>query len=91
MSKFYHKFNSLLPDMYTEEELESTIINYKNKLNDINLINLISYDIDYLSELDYVDLQNICKINKNINICSHDMILRNILFKTYHDTLLKNS
>jgi hypothetical protein len=91
MHKVYNKFNSLLLDMYTEDELESTILNYQNKLNDSHLLNLVNYDIDYLSKLDYVDLQSVCKINKQLNnICSNDMILRNILFKTYDEALLNS-
>ena len=47
--------------------------------------------IDFLSTLDYVDLQNLCKSDKKLsNICVNDSILRNILYQTY-DEALKNS
>lgn len=88
MNSTYNKFNSLLLDMYNEKELASTIENFKNNLRQDDMFNVFYNDIDYLSSLDYVDLQSLCQTNKQLNkICSNNIILRNILYKTYHDAL----
>lgn len=59
--------------------------------NDNHLQYITSLNIDYLSSLDYVDLQNLCMTDKNLNnICHHDETLRNILYKTFQ-TQINNS
>ena len=47
-----------------------------NILEEITRLN-----IDYLSTLDYVDMQNLCKTNKNLSkICNDDNLLKTIIF-----------
>jgi hypothetical protein len=47
--------------------------------------------IDFLSTLDYVDLQNLSQTDKKLSdICVNDTILRNILYQTYYEELSKS-
>lgn len=53
-----------------------------------NLSYITSLDIDYLSSLDYVDLQSLCQTNKQFSkICINNTILTHILYKTYYENL----
>jgi hypothetical protein len=49
---------------------------------------LKNLSIDFLSTLDYVDLQNLCHTDKALSgICRDNTILRNILYQTYNTAL----
>ena len=43
----------------------------------------------YLAQLDYTDLRNLCRTNKEYNICDDDMVIKNILAITIPNVVFK--
>ncbi len=43
----------------------------------------------YLAQLDYTDLRNLCRTNKEYNICDDDMVIKNILAITMPNVVFK--
>ena len=85
MNTVYQKYKLYNNPYYQEEDLKKTIDMYKhqydNEYNTNYLQQLQTFDIDYLSTLDYIDLRNLCQTNKFFNnICDNDNIIKTILF-----------
>lgn len=67
---------------YTESELIALIGKPKGKI-ELDVLSLLKlHDIDYISHLSYMDMLNLCYVNKNLShLCSDNQLLRNIVIR----------
>ncbi|HSW77001.1 MAG TPA: hypothetical protein VLG50_08135 [Candidatus Saccharimonadales bacterium] len=82
MLKDKYKLNTVKKDDYAREI--TLIQTNQPKFSQPNLAYIASLNIDYLSTLDYVDLKNLCKTDKQTNqhVCKNNDLLKQILIKS---------
>jgi hypothetical protein len=70
----------LIKDGYTDAEIFG-IIKENKEIIQHPLLSMTHFDISFVSKLDWVDLQNVCRTNKQFaSLCNDNQLLRNILY-----------
>ncbi len=91
------EYKKLIKEGYTNDQLLYGIIDNKNKNNDETIEKVLAPTFkniallnDYLIQLDYVDLRNLCRTDQSFkSICDDDSVIKGILAETISNVVFK--